>query len=191
VWSELRERVAPCYSQTSDMRLCGRWRVPMASQKANQGPRGLLPIGDAICRSNPIYRQGMTVAAREACILKDLLTKRTGAKDPLAGLGQAFLSAIQPLIADAWSQSAIPDFVHPHTRGEPPTDLDNSLRFGKGLLHLAGRDSAVHELMIRVRQLVEARSALGDPDLVRCVGSTRVPDGPTKSESGCITAAVT
>src|SRR5258705_12575412 len=36
VWSELRERAAPCYSQTSDMRLCGRWRVPMAS-KAKQG----------------------------------------------------------------------------------------------------------------------------------------------------------
>jgi len=25
-------------------------------------------------------------------------------------------SAIQSLIADAWSQSAIPDYVHPHTR---------------------------------------------------------------------------
>src|ERR1700704_3425686 len=37
VWSELRERVAPCYSQTSDMRLCGRWRVPVASLKAKQG----------------------------------------------------------------------------------------------------------------------------------------------------------
>ncbi len=37
MWSELRERVAPCYSQTSDMRLCGRWRVPMASLKAKQG----------------------------------------------------------------------------------------------------------------------------------------------------------
>jgi len=81
-------------------------------------PRGLLPIGDAICRFNPIYGQGMTVTAREACILKDLLTKRTGAKDRLAGLRQAFLSAIQPLIADAWSHSAIPDFAHPHPRGE-------------------------------------------------------------------------
>src|SRR5258708_15750030 len=37
VWSELRERAAPCYSQTSDMRLCGRWRVPMASLEAKQG----------------------------------------------------------------------------------------------------------------------------------------------------------
>jgi hypothetical protein len=73
----------------------------VASQKANQGPRGLLPIVDTICRFNPICGRGMTVAAREACILKDLLTKRIRGKDPLAGLGEAFLSAIQPLIADA------------------------------------------------------------------------------------------
>lgn len=37
MWSELRERVAQYDSQTSDMRLCGRWRVPMASLKAKQG----------------------------------------------------------------------------------------------------------------------------------------------------------
>jgi 2-polyprenyl-6-methoxyphenol hydroxylase-like FAD-dependent oxidoreductase len=134
-------------------------------------PRGLLPIGDAICRFNPIYGQGMTVAAQEACILKDLLAKRAGAKDPLAGLGQAFLAGIQPLLTDAWSQSAVPDFAHPQTRGEPPADLKNSLRFGGGLLRLAGRDPGVHKLMMRVRQLVEPRSALGDPELVHRVTS--------------------
>jgi 2-polyprenyl-6-methoxyphenol hydroxylase-like FAD-dependent oxidoreductase len=139
-------------------------------------PRGLLPIGDAICRFNPVYGQGMTVAAREACILKDLLARRTGTKDPLAGLGEAFLAGIQSLIADAWSQSAVPDFAHPRTRGEPPADLDNSLRFGGGLLRLAARDPAIHKLMIGVRQLIEPPSALGDPALVRRVESRMIAD---------------
>ena len=95
---------------------------------------------------------------------------------PLGGLGQAFLAGIQPLIADAWSQSAVPDFAHPQTRGERPADLENSLRFGGGLLRLAGRDPAVHKLMMRVRQLVEPRSALGDPELVRRVESGMMAD---------------
>jgi hypothetical protein len=88
----------------------------------------------------------------------------------IRGFGQEFRKIRDPLIADAWPQSAIRNFVHPHTWREPPADLDNSLRFGKGLLHLAGRDPAARELMIRVCQLVEPRSALGDPDLVRRVG---------------------
>jgi hypothetical protein len=37
VWSELRERVAQYDSQTSDMRLCGRRRVPSGLVKAKQG----------------------------------------------------------------------------------------------------------------------------------------------------------
>jgi 2-polyprenyl-6-methoxyphenol hydroxylase-like FAD-dependent oxidoreductase len=150
-----------------------RFSIPENSwqhyERLEDFPQGLLPIGDAICRFNPVYGQGMTVAAQEACILKDLLAMRAGAKVPLAGLGQAFLAGIQPLIADAWAQSAVPDFVHPRTRGQPPADLDNSLRFGGGLLRLAGRDPAVHKLMIGVRQLIEPRSALGDPELVRRV----------------------
>jgi hypothetical protein len=123
-----------------------------------------------ICRFNPVYGQGMTIAAQEACILRDLLSKREGARDPFAGLGQAFLARV-PIIADAWLQSAVPDFVHPRSRGEPPADLDNSLRFGRGLLRLAGGDPAVHELMSGVRQLTKPRNALGDPEIVRRVTS--------------------
>jgi 2-polyprenyl-6-methoxyphenol hydroxylase-like FAD-dependent oxidoreductase len=35
-------------------------------------PRGLLPIGDGICRFNPVHGQGMSVAAQEASLLFDV-----------------------------------------------------------------------------------------------------------------------
>jgi 2-polyprenyl-6-methoxyphenol hydroxylase-like FAD-dependent oxidoreductase len=132
-------------------------------------PRGLLPIGDAICRFNPIYGQGMTVAAQEACILRDLLRARNGQSDPLAGLGQAFLAAVQPVIGAAWSMSAVPDLVHPLTRGQRPDDLEESLQSHMALLRIATRDPEVYGLLVAVNHLMEPPSALQAPHLMRRV----------------------
>jgi flavin-dependent dehydrogenase len=47
--------------------LTGRW------------PEGLVPLGDSFCAFNPVYGQGITVAAREALLLRDsLLSDRRG-----------------------------------------------------------------------------------------------------------------
>ncbi len=81
-------------------------------------PRGLLPIGDSICRFNPIYGQGMSVAAQEASLLHRMLRKRVADADPLGGLTEAFLTEAQALIEAPWAMSAIPDFVYPDTRGQ-------------------------------------------------------------------------
>ena len=54
-------------------------------------PRGLLPIGDAICRFNPVYGQGMSVAALEACLLKRLLERLGGRQRSNRRAGADFL----------------------------------------------------------------------------------------------------
>jgi 2-polyprenyl-6-methoxyphenol hydroxylase-like FAD-dependent oxidoreductase len=139
-------------------------------EKVAAVPRGLLAIGDAVCRFNPIYGQGMAVAAQEACILADLLQQRGGeGGDLLDGLGMAYFAAVAPLIGAAWAMSATPDFAHPMTRGDRPADLDQSLRFGGALLALAAADPEVHRTMMAVRHMVEPASALQDPELVRRV----------------------
>lgn len=140
-------------------------------ERMDRFPRGLVPIGDAICRFNPIHGQGMTVTVKEACVLKDLLQTRAGHENPLDGLAPAYFAAIDPVIAGTWSMSAVPDFANPSTRGQPPDDLENSLRFGEALMRLAARDAEVHQLMLGVRHLLKPALALREPDLVRRVQS--------------------
>lgn len=132
-------------------------------------PRGLLPLGDAFCRFNPIYGQGMTVAAQEACVLKGVLRDLARGSDPLAGLSSAYFAGATPFIGTAWQMSAVPDFACPQTRGERPADLDESLRFMAGLQRLAARDADVHRLVMQVHMLVKTGAALQDPDLVQRV----------------------
>ena len=136
-------------------------------------PRGLLPIGDAICRFNPVYGQGMSVAALEACLLQRLLERLAGDRlagdsDPIAGLAPAFFAEIQTLIETPWSV-AIFDFVFPDTRGQRPADFETTLKFGIALTRLAAEDPDVHKLTVEVQHLLRPRSVYRDPALVQRV----------------------
>jgi len=136
-------------------------------------PRRLLPFADAICRFNPIYGQGMSVAAQEACVLHRLLGTRTTGLDPLAELAPSFFAEVQPLIEAPWT-AACNDFIYPQTRGQRPSDLQRTLDFGRALVHVAARDPAVHKLMMEVQHLLKPRSALRDPEVVRSVAAALV-----------------
>jgi hypothetical protein len=128
-------------------------------------PDGLVPIGDTICRFNPIYGQGMSVASKEAVLLRRLLQERASLPDPMAGLGPAFLAEAKVLIETPWSMAALPDFVYPNTRGDRPADLEQSLRFSEALHRLAIRDADVQRLMIEVWHMLKPISVYQDPDL--------------------------
>ena len=132
-------------------------------------PRGLLPFGDAICRFNPIYGQGMSVAALEAEVLNRLLAAQSAESDGLAGLAGAFFAEAVKLIDTPWWTAAIPDFIDPRAEGQRPSDLEDTLKFAAALLKLAAQDAAVHKLLIEVQNLLKPRSAYRDPELIRRV----------------------
>jgi 2-polyprenyl-6-methoxyphenol hydroxylase-like FAD-dependent oxidoreductase len=129
-------------------------------------PAGLLPFGDTICRFNPVYGQGMSVAAQEACLLNQLLRKQVEESDPLAGLASAFFTEAGAVIDTPWSLAALADFAFPETEGQRPADFERRLEFGKALNQLAATDAGVHKLTAEVQHLLKPRSVLRDPDLV-------------------------
>jgi 2-polyprenyl-6-methoxyphenol hydroxylase-like FAD-dependent oxidoreductase len=143
-------------------------------------PRRLLPIGDAICRFNPVYGQGMTVAFQEAEILSDLLQTVDG--HSLAKLASTFLTKAETLIGHPWAISAIPDLIYPQTVGERPPDLEDRLNFQSALDRLAVRDVKIHKLLIEIRHLLKPLSLLDDPSILTRV-KREMPDPSQGNES--------
>lgn len=80
-------------------------------------PRGFLATGDAFCSFNPIYGQGMTVAAMEAAVLAQALTERPD--DP----GPTFFGRAARIVDNPWSVVAGNDVRMPGV--EAPNGLLN------------------------------------------------------------------
>jgi 2-polyprenyl-6-methoxyphenol hydroxylase-like FAD-dependent oxidoreductase len=131
-------------------------------------PRGLIPIGDSICRFNPVHGQGMSVAVQEACLLRDLLGPPSPPGDPLTGLAKVFFEKIPTLIETPWNVATF-DFMHPATRGQRPADFETRIKFAAALTKLAADDPDVHRLTAEVQHLLKPRSVYRDPALLQRV----------------------
>jgi 2-polyprenyl-6-methoxyphenol hydroxylase-like FAD-dependent oxidoreductase len=164
-------RTQTIYDAVKEARLVGemaRFVLPSSMrrhfEKMEKFPRGLLSIGDVICRFNPVFGQGMSVAAQEAVILDGLLASKAKDLDALDGLGQQFFTAIQGVLETPWAV-AMSDFAYPKTRGHRPPDFGERMQYSIALIRLAAEDPAIHKLAAEVNNLLKPQSALRDPDI--------------------------
>jgi 2-polyprenyl-6-methoxyphenol hydroxylase-like FAD-dependent oxidoreductase len=95
-------------------------------ERLDSFPDRMLPLGDVICRFNPAFGQGMSVAAQEVGVLKRLIEARVLDADPHKGLAQSFFAAIQGVLAAPWA-TAENDFIYEKTRGQRPNDFQQRL----------------------------------------------------------------
>jgi len=137
-------------------------------ERSHTFPRGLLPIADAICRFNPVYGQGMSVAAQEACLLRRILQASSKQDDPIAALAPAFFAQVQSVIETPWSVAML-DFAFPETSGPRPADFETTLKVGAALMQLAAEDPAIHKLTAEVQNLLKPRSVYMEPTLMQRV----------------------
>jgi 2-polyprenyl-6-methoxyphenol hydroxylase-like FAD-dependent oxidoreductase len=130
-------------------------------------PRGVLPVADALCRFNPIYGQGMSVAAQQARLLQDVLGRAAAEPDPIAAAQAGFMAEVASVLQTPWSMSTSADLAFPETRGERPEKFEEARQFEAALFRAVVADPLVHRAMMEVGQLLQPHSRLQEPDILR------------------------
>jgi 2-polyprenyl-6-methoxyphenol hydroxylase-like FAD-dependent oxidoreductase len=130
-------------------------------------PRGVLPIADALCRFNPIYGQGMSAAAQQARLLRDVMGRAAGAPDPLAAAQSGFMAEVESVLQTPWNMSTSADLAFPGTRGERPGNFAESRQFEAALFRAVVADPVVHRAMTEVGQLLKPGSLLQEPHILQ------------------------
>jgi 2-polyprenyl-6-methoxyphenol hydroxylase-like FAD-dependent oxidoreductase len=111
-------------------------------------PEGLVVVGDALCSTNPIYAQGMSLGAMQAQWLDQCL------HDGLPQLGQRFFSSVGPLLDAAWSLVHFGDVsVGAMPAGLPALAADLLRGYFERLQRAAVLDAAAARAFLRVLQL--------------------------------------
>jgi hypothetical protein len=136
---------------------CSQWR---RYDKLRRFPEGLLVAGDAICSFNPVYGQGMTVAALEALALRDCLSSGT------ADLARRFFRAAAVPIRQAWQLSTNPDLALPEIEGTAPLSARLLNGYLDRVLTAAESDVAVVDQFVRVTSLVDPATRLLRPGMI-------------------------
>jgi len=123
-------------------------------------PDGLIALGDAVCSFNPVYAQGMTVAALQALALRASLARGN------TNLPRRFYRAAARPIREAWQQVIGNDLSLPEIEGTPPllTRLLNP--YVERVLSAAEYDPVAMQAFMRVAWLVDPAPALLRPNVV-------------------------
>lgn len=134
--------------------------------KQSDLPDSLLVIGDAMCSFNPVYAQGMTVAALEAIALGRLLRERWTSPSTSNGVSQAFFRLATRLISNPWLLATGEDLRYPDVDGHRSAKSWLFHRYG-GAIHTAtSTDERVARQFYRVMSLAAPVSSLFAPGIV-------------------------
>ena len=133
--------------------------------KMRRLPDGLLVCGDAICSFNPIYGQGMSVAALDALALQDCL--RRGVDD----LPRRYFRSATKKIGVAWQTGAVSDLAFPEVEGRRTRSMRVTNRLVDFVLTGCESDPAIVAQFFRVSGLIDPPTRLLHPSFLRRVAA--------------------
>ena len=134
-------------------------------EKLERHPEHFIVMGDAYCGFNPIYGQGMTVAALEARQLNTILKQRGVTQ--LQGLSTEFYPLLAKIIQDPWLLATGEDLRYPDTEGDRPGGLTRLIqKYVDRVLISSAMDSDVANAFVKVNNLIESPTIFFQPGIM-------------------------
>jgi 2-polyprenyl-6-methoxyphenol hydroxylase-like FAD-dependent oxidoreductase len=155
-------------------------------EKMSLLPEGVVVMGDAVCAFNPVYGQGITVAAMEALILDSCLQQQFRRNhSSIFGLTRRFQKQLAKTIATPWLMATGEDLRWSTTIGEQPDRIAQlTQRYFEQVLRLMIDAPDVYQKFWAVVHMVEPPTILFQPNIMARIFWQIVTDiRSAKSES--------
>lgn len=145
-------------------------------EKMKRWPERLVTLGDGVCAFNPVYAQGMTMAAIGADLLREMIAQRG-----VDGLGIEYQKELAKANKHPWMLATGTDFRFRTTEGLKPGAALNFMHwYMDNIFQLSTYDSEVRGRFFDVHQMLLPPSALFAPWIVWRVAKTALR--PRKDE---------
>jgi 2-polyprenyl-6-methoxyphenol hydroxylase-like FAD-dependent oxidoreductase len=144
-------------------------------EKLSRFPENFIAIGDAVCAFNPVYGQGMTIAALGALTLNQCLKQQQ--RGDLIGLAKRFQKQLAKVNATPWMMATSEDFRWETTEGGRPNWVTRLMHhYLDQVLLLAIESPKTYNVWLEVLHLKKTPTALFQPGiLMRLLGKAIQP----------------
>ncbi len=146
-------------------------------EKLSRFPDGLMIVGDAVCAFNPIYGQGMTVAALDALLLDKTLKANAVST---SGLSLKFQRELGASLKTVWLMATGEDLRYPETEGFKPDTMTRFMqKYMDQVAKLLPKDEAMTLAFIDVSNFRKPPTSLFSPRIVAKVIAEALKGGET------------
>lgn len=134
--------------------------------KMQKFPNGLLLLGDTVCRIDPVFGQGMSIAVLEALELQKLFQDH---HQTLNKITTNFHKKAAKIISPVWNMVITEDFRYPGTTGKKPIGLFIQQWYAKNIFLLSSQNQEIYHSFIKVMNLVRPMTILMHPKIIKTV----------------------
>jgi 2-polyprenyl-6-methoxyphenol hydroxylase-like FAD-dependent oxidoreductase len=156
-FAEVARAARPVAGTTGYRRLENRM---MHYEKLPRWPERFIVVGDAVCGFNPMYAQGMSVAAMAAEALGASVAKSAGKLD---GFAPGFQRSYPKIVAPAWLLATSADLEWLGQPGKPTAQERVANWYLPKVLDAMMSDRTVLEAFLEVQNLMQPATSLFNP----------------------------